>query len=62
MNTSLFDRAVAHATAESLREIRRRGFSPVDPGDAPFDPEPDDSPPQCVDWDALDAERGGLFP
>lgn len=46
---------VAAATGESLREIRRRGFSIVQPL-------PDDEPeiyafPQTVDWDALDWRR-----
>ncbi len=44
------DRAVAKATGESLREIRHRGFSIVDPTDVAFDPEPDDLP-QFIDWD-----------
>lgn len=46
---------VAAVTGESLREIRRRGFSLVQPLH-------DDEPelyafPQMVDWDALDQER-----
>lgn len=57
-----FSRAVAVATGESLREIRRRGFSPADPEEINFDPEPDDAPPQTVDWDALAHERWALFP
>lgn len=55
-------RAVAAATGESLREIRRRGFGPADPAEVDFDPEPNDVPPQTVDWDALEFERCGLFP
>ena len=54
--------AVAAATGESLREIRRRGFSPADPLDLDFDPEPDDALPQTVDWDALELHRYALFP
>jgi len=45
------DRAVSAATGEELREIRRRGFSIVDPADVDFDPEPDDLPAQVIDWD-----------
>jgi hypothetical protein len=56
-----FSRAVALATGESLREIRRRGFSPADPDKIHFDPEPDQAPPQIVDWDALALERCALF-
>lgn len=55
-------RAVAVATGESLREIRRRGFGPADPPEVDFDPEPDDLPPQIVDWDSLALERCALFP
>lgn len=55
-------RAVAAATGESLREIRHRGFGQADPQKVAFDPEPDDVPPQAVDWDALERERCALFP
>ena len=51
------NRAVASATSESLSTIMRLGFSIADPADVDFDPEPNDLPPQMVDWDALDAER-----
>jgi hypothetical protein len=55
MSQRELDQAVAEATGESLREIRRRGFSIVQPL-------PDDEPeiyalPQTVDWDALDWRR-----
>ena len=43
--------AVARATGEDLREIRRRGFSLADPEKVDFDPEPDQLPPQIIDWD-----------
>lgn len=56
------NRAVAMATGESLREIRLRGFSLADPSDVDFDPEPNDAPPQIVDWDELALERCALFP
>lgn len=56
MKSSRLERAVARATGETLREIRRRGFSLGKPSED-FDPEPDDRPPQSVDWDAVDAER-----
>lgn len=55
-------RAVAVATGESLRDIRRRGFSPADPDEINFDPEPNDVPPQAVDWDLLELDRCALFP
>jgi acetolactate synthase regulatory subunit len=51
------DSAVAQATGESLRTIRRRGFSIVDPEMTDFDSEPNCLPAQMVDWDALDAQQ-----
>ena len=48
---------VAAATGEDLHEISHRGFSLVDPLDSNFDPEPDDRPPQMIDWDELDLQR-----
>lgn len=46
---------IAAATGESWREIRRRGFSLMQPQ---HDDEPElDTVPQIVDWDALDQER-----
>lgn len=46
---------VAAAIGESLREIRRRGFSLVQPL---YDDELElYTLPQVVDWDALDQER-----
>ena len=51
------DTAVADATGEDLRTIRRRGFSLVDPHNVNFDPEPDLLPPQFIDWDELDRSR-----
>jgi hypothetical protein len=50
------DCAVASATGEDLCEIRRRGFSIVDPG-ARFDPEPDLRPHQILDWDRIELHR-----
>ena len=55
------DRLVAKATGEDLRTIRRRGFSIADPLNINFDPEPDQRPPQWVDWDELDRQRAELL-
>jgi len=49
--------AVACATGESLCEIRRRGFSIVDPNEVCFDPEPDLLSPQMIDWDDVELRR-----
>ncbi len=57
MTQQQLDRLVAEATGEDLRAIRRRGFSIANPVEVNFDPEPDQRPPQWVDWDLLDLER-----
>lgn len=62
MKPTRLQRAVARATGESLREIRRRGFGLADPADVDFDPEPNDLPPQFVDWDELESQRLALLP
>lgn len=51
------DTAVATVTGEDLCEIRRLGFSIADPDEVNFDPEPDDLPPNIIDWDELELER-----
>ena len=43
---------LASVTGESLRTIRRRGFSMVDLNLQDFDPEPNDLPAQVLDWDS----------
>lgn len=53
MTQAQLDLALSEATGESVRTIRRRGFSIVDLRAGEFDPEPNDLPPQVVDWDAL---------
>ena len=57
MSQQELDAAVAQATGESMRTIRRRGFSIVDPELIDFDPEPNVLPMQIVDWDALEQRR-----
>jgi len=57
MTQQQLDRLVSEATGEDLRAIRRRGFSIANPIEVDFDPEPDQRPPQWVDWDQLDRER-----
>ena len=47
------DRQVAHATGETVCEIRRRGFSIADSLDVGFDPEPGDALEKHLDWDEL---------
>ncbi|MFO0821190.1 MAG: hypothetical protein U1A77_24815 [Pirellulales bacterium] len=50
MTQTELDRHVANATGETLREIRRRGFSIADPVETEFDPEPS-GPAGAIDWD-----------
>jgi hypothetical protein len=57
MTQRQLNRFVAAATGEDVREIRRRGFSIVEPNNIDFDPEPNDLPPQVVDWDEVDSLR-----
>lgn len=57
MNQNEINRAVAFATGECLCEIQRRGFSIADPVEVNFDPEPNDLPPNIVDWDEIDLQR-----
>lgn len=57
MTQQELDRAIARRTGESLRIIRRRGFSIVKPQIKNFDPEPDLLPAQFVDWDEVEARR-----
>lgn len=57
MTQTQLEQLVAKATGEDIRSIRHRGFSVADPLEVNFDPEPDNLPPQIVDWDELDLQR-----
>jgi hypothetical protein len=57
MTQQQINRAVAQRTGEDINEIRRRGFTIADPHETAFDPEPNDLPPQMVDWDDLELTR-----
>ena len=57
MTQTQLEQMVARATGEDIRAIRQRGFSVADPFEVDFDPEPDNLPPQMIDWDELDMER-----
>lgn len=56
MSQDEIDRAVSVHTGESIRTIRRRGFSLVNPLKV-FDPDEEVSQPRVVDWDELQAAR-----
>ncbi len=61
MKQSVLNHAVARATGEPLRTIRRMGFSLVDPTADLNDL--DELPmPLTVDWDGLHASRPGYLP
>ena len=57
MTQTQLEQLVAKATGEDIRSIRHRGFSVADPFEVNFDPEPDNLPPQMIDWDELDLQR-----
>ena len=57
MTQHQLDTAVAIATGESPSVIRRHGFGIADPLDVHFDPEPDDVPPQYLDWERMQEVR-----
>lgn len=57
MTQMQLEQLVADATGDDVRAIRQRGFSVADPFEVNFDPEPDNLPPQMIDWDELDFER-----
>ena len=61
MTQAEINRSVRSATGESLREIRRRGFSEADPLSVDYDPEPY-SAPSIVDWDQLQSSSVAIFP
>ena len=50
-------RQVASRTGEEMNTIHRLGFSVEEPDVLILDPEPNDVPPNIVDWDQLAAER-----
>ena len=54
MNQNDLNRSLSRATGESVRTIRRLGFSLFDPGANDTDADSIDRPPQVVDWDELD--------
>ena len=57
MSQQELESAVARATGESVRTVRNRGFSIVEPELLDFDPEPNLLPVQIVDWDTVDLRR-----
>ncbi len=58
MTQNDLNRAVAHATGETIGAISHLGFSLAMPEEVAFDPVP--SP--WLDWDEVDASRPRLLP
>ena len=56
MKQSELDRAIAHATGESVSTISQLGFLLADPQEA-FSGDPLDDGPDVIDWDMLHASR-----
>ena len=57
MTQADLNRAVAHATGETVRTIAHLGFGIADQEVVEHDPEPYDAEDKFLDWDAVDAER-----
>jgi len=51
------DRAVASATSKTTSAVRRRGLVVIDPRHDSIDPEPDDTPPQYLEWQQMHEEQ-----
>ena len=60
MNQNDLNRSLSRATGESVRTIKRLGFSLFDPGANDTDANSIDLPPQVVDWDELERDRIAL--
>ncbi len=59
MTAAQIHRAVSRATGESVREIRRMGFSLANSLNIDEDSEDGDHRPQMIDWDQQEAIRSG---
>jgi hypothetical protein len=57
MNQNDLNRDVSRATGESVRTIKRLGFSLFDPGANATAADSIDLPPQVVDWDEVERDR-----
>jgi hypothetical protein len=55
MHHNDLNRAVAHATGETVATIKRRGFQPVDLSEE-LVPELQEIGPQVFDWDTREAQ------
>jgi len=60
MNEHDLNRSLSRATGESVRTIKRLGFSLFDPGANDTDDDSIDLPPQVIDWDRVQFDRIAL--
>ena len=60
MDQNDLNRSLSRATGESVRTIKRLGFSLFDPGANDTAADSIDLPPQVVDWDELERDRIAL--
>jgi hypothetical protein len=60
MTQNQFHCALAKATGESIRTLKRIGFSLLEPDIDRVDTEARDLAPQTVDWDRLEEDRISL--
>ena len=61
MTQSELNRAVAAVTGESPPHRLPVGFTIADPDVVDFDPEPDDTPPQYLDWEQMEEEQSRRY-
>ena len=57
MKQNDLNRSLSRVTGESVRTIKRLGFTLFDPGANDAEPDTIDLPPQVVDWDRLELDR-----
>jgi hypothetical protein len=60
MNQNDLNRSLSRATGESVRTIKRQGFSLLLPDIPGEETENVDLPPQVIDWDQLELDRIAL--
>ena len=60
MNQNDLNRSLSRATGESVRTIKRLGFSLFDPAANSAEPDTIELPPQVIDWDQLELDRIAL--
>ena len=62
MTQRQLERAVAAATGETVREIRRRGFGQIELVKLDVEDGLADESLRFADWDAIDESRHRIFP